>query len=431
MPQKDADNHWKNCSRCGVAGEKTAHVWDGGTVTTQPGATTKGERTYHCSGCDATKTEEIDATGLQYAETYTSINDDVHAKMCISEGHTNEHGTEVAHNKVNDDSREATPATCTTPGSQPQKCSDCNWTGTREIPATGHNYAKTASYDDKEHWYECQNEGCEEKDQKQSHDFSSFVKSKTDDSGNPAHVLKCTGCEKTTEVACSAADNAQWVEDTEKTGYHYHQCSVTGCTNHVGEEDHVGLHTITVNGTSKQVGTCETCQTQFTSGIRANDKVTMGNLSNTAANSLSNKSTQETNGITWTAYSLNDTIILLADRILYTSQFGSSNSWANSTIKTQLNDNNVLDLPMGIIATYTSSDDTDPNCKVWLLSQTEVNKLFPNQNDKKAQLNGNDFNWWLRSPNGSQVFYVYLDGNVSSFYYYSNYGVRPALQLNL
>ena len=46
----------------------TTHVWDTGKVTTPPKCEEKGVKTYTCTKCEATKTEEIAATGHQHTE---------------------------------------------------------------------------------------------------------------------------------------------------------------------------------------------------------------------------------------------------------------------------------------------------------------------------------------------------------------------------
>lgn len=43
--------------------EEIEHCWDSGRVTATPTAITEGEKTYTCTSCGATKTEEIPATG--------------------------------------------------------------------------------------------------------------------------------------------------------------------------------------------------------------------------------------------------------------------------------------------------------------------------------------------------------------------------------
>lgn len=54
---KDGEHHIRACS-CGAA-ETEAHKWDSGKVTKEATATEKGEKTYTCALCGATKTEEI------------------------------------------------------------------------------------------------------------------------------------------------------------------------------------------------------------------------------------------------------------------------------------------------------------------------------------------------------------------------------------
>ena len=52
-----------------TGGGHTEHAWDQGVVTKQPTATEKGERTFTCTVCGATRTEEIPATGGNGAPT--------------------------------------------------------------------------------------------------------------------------------------------------------------------------------------------------------------------------------------------------------------------------------------------------------------------------------------------------------------------------
>ena len=54
---KDGKHHVRTCS-CGNA-ETEAHKWDSGKVTKEATTTEKGEKTYTCAVCGATKTEEI------------------------------------------------------------------------------------------------------------------------------------------------------------------------------------------------------------------------------------------------------------------------------------------------------------------------------------------------------------------------------------
>lgn len=64
----DPDNHWHKCSSCSEIKDVAAHTWDAGKVTKEPGAYTTGIKTYECTVCKRTKTEEIPATGGGEAE---------------------------------------------------------------------------------------------------------------------------------------------------------------------------------------------------------------------------------------------------------------------------------------------------------------------------------------------------------------------------
>ncbi|MBO7080216.1 MAG: hypothetical protein J6W64_10565 [Bacilli bacterium] len=56
----DATSHWHACSHCDEVQDKADHTWNTGEVTTPATSTAKGEKTYTCTVCGATKTEEID-----------------------------------------------------------------------------------------------------------------------------------------------------------------------------------------------------------------------------------------------------------------------------------------------------------------------------------------------------------------------------------
>lgn len=58
----DANNHWKKC-KCGNISNKAAHTWNAGTITKQPTATAKGEKTLTCTVCGRKKIVEVPAKG--------------------------------------------------------------------------------------------------------------------------------------------------------------------------------------------------------------------------------------------------------------------------------------------------------------------------------------------------------------------------------
>lgn len=132
----DATHHW-HASTCGheVVSGKAEHTWNGGEVTKAATCGAAGEKTFTCTVCGATKTEEIPATG--------------------------------EHTPVEVPAKEAT---CTEAGHAAGKqCSVCGTiiSGMEEIPALGHDwneptvvYAANGNKGTKT--YTCKHDGCTE-----------------------------------------------------------------------------------------------------------------------------------------------------------------------------------------------------------------------------------------------------------------------------
>ncbi len=118
------------------------HAWDEGVVTTEPNCTNKGVRTYTCSKCNTTKTEEIEIdpnkhkTELQGAKEAT----------CGEEGYTGdtvctlcnkviEYGLKIDPTGKHtwDAGVETTPATTTAEGVMTYTCTVCKQTKTEPI----------------------------------------------------------------------------------------------------------------------------------------------------------------------------------------------------------------------------------------------------------------------------------------------------------
>ena len=70
--------HWHACTGadCDEVKDKAAHTWDSGNITKEPTCTAKGEKTYTCTVCKATKTEEIATTEHTFSDKWKS--DDTH-----------------------------------------------------------------------------------------------------------------------------------------------------------------------------------------------------------------------------------------------------------------------------------------------------------------------------------------------------------------
>lgn len=66
--QSDENKHWKEYPCCHVHADEDGHHWNDGAVTTAATCTAAGEKTYTCTDCGRTKTEQLDALGHDWGE---------------------------------------------------------------------------------------------------------------------------------------------------------------------------------------------------------------------------------------------------------------------------------------------------------------------------------------------------------------------------
>lgn len=136
------------CDNCGevIATKEIpatgAHIWDSGTVTTEPTETTPGVRTFTCAVCGQTRTETIPATGAHdyqftknVAPTCTADGYDLYT--CSSCGATEKRNSKPALGHKWDSGTVTTEPTATTPGVRTYTCTVCGEVKTETIPATG------------------------------------------------------------------------------------------------------------------------------------------------------------------------------------------------------------------------------------------------------------------------------------------------------
>lgn len=142
------DTYCKDCNIKLTSGKvipKKEHTWDSGKITTAATCSGKGIKTYTCTGCNATRTEEIPSTGHQHTELRN-----VKAATCVQEGYTGDTYCKNCNTKLTagkilpktehtwDSGKVTQNATCTTKGIKTFTCTVCKSTRIEEISAIGH-----------------------------------------------------------------------------------------------------------------------------------------------------------------------------------------------------------------------------------------------------------------------------------------------------
>ena len=263
---KDADNHWKECSRCHEKKDNAAHDYGEDNIcdtcgydktvphthnltlvpAKAPTCTEKGNTAYYtCDGCDkwfedATGASEItDKTSVILAATGHSASDwksdnTDHWKECTVVGcGVIIEGSKAAHTAgewIID-----TPATATTSGSKHKECTVCGYTMTTEtIPATGggehtHSYGSEWKNDAENHWHEC---SCGDKKDTAAHTAGEWIidtPATATTSGSKHKECTVCGYTMTTETIPATGGGehthsygSEWKNDAEN---HWHECS--------------------------------------------------------------------------------------------------------------------------------------------------------------------------------------------------------------
>ena len=138
--------HRRNCA-CGDV-QYADHAWNAGVVTTQPTHTTYGVRTYTCSDCGATKTEQISPIAHSYG-AWTKYDDTQHKRSCSC-------GSVQYANHTWNAGVVTTQPTHTTYGVKTYTCADCGATKTEQIAKlTEHAYGSWTKYDNTQHKRTC------------------------------------------------------------------------------------------------------------------------------------------------------------------------------------------------------------------------------------------------------------------------------------
>ncbi len=124
------------------------HSWDNGKVTKEATETSTGTKSYTCTSCGATRTEEIPV--LTHTHSYTAR---VTAPTCTEQGYTT-HTCSCGNSYVDnykaavghswDNGKVTKAATETSVGTKTYSCAKCDATKTEEIPVLAHTHNYTA-----------------------------------------------------------------------------------------------------------------------------------------------------------------------------------------------------------------------------------------------------------------------------------------------
>ena len=143
------------CKDCGeklsdgkTIAKTTEHTWDGGKVTKAATCTEKGVKTYTCTVCGATKTEEIAATGHQHTEVRNKVE-----ATCTKEGYSGDvyctdcgtklsSGTKIAKKAHEYEERERNEANCKRNGYILFVCKVCGDEKREVLPKTDHQHTE-------------------------------------------------------------------------------------------------------------------------------------------------------------------------------------------------------------------------------------------------------------------------------------------------
>ncbi len=130
----DGEHHQKVCEHNSVHVETAEHTWNNGEVTRQATCTTAGVKTFTCTVCGATRTEEIavDSDAHSWGAWTDAGDGEHHQRVCE---HNSAHAETAEHTWNNGEI--TTPATCETAGVKTFTCTVCGATKTEEIPAAG------------------------------------------------------------------------------------------------------------------------------------------------------------------------------------------------------------------------------------------------------------------------------------------------------
>lgn len=259
--------HKRTCSVC-LGDETVNHTWNSGTITKQPDCKESGTKTFTCTGCNATKTEDVAKTTNHNYGSWTKVSDTQHKHICSvcqkeeTASHSWNGGATIKQ------------ANCKEGGQVKYTCTACSATKTEDTPKTNtHSYGKWVKVNDTTHKHTCS--VCS-KEETANHSWNSgTVTKKATCKETGVKTYTCTGCNttKTETIAkltthtydhacdadCNVCGATRTITHKYKTSWskskteHWYEC--TACK----EKKDAAAHTPGAEATEKKAQTCTVC----------------------------------------------------------------------------------------------------------------------------------------------------------------------------
>ena len=148
----DENEHRRVCANDAAHVETAAHSWNTGAVTVKPTCTAKGEKTFTCTVCGATKTEPLDALEHHFG-AWVPFDENEHRRVCTNDAAH----VETAAHSWNAGTVTVKP-TCTETGEKTFTCTVCGATKTEPVDALEHHFGAWEPFDENEHRRVCAND---------------------------------------------------------------------------------------------------------------------------------------------------------------------------------------------------------------------------------------------------------------------------------
>ena len=404
---KDDTNHWKTCSNCDDHVNEAAHTWNAGVETTPASCTEAGEKTFTCTVCGQTRTQEIPSKGHEVS-TVWSKDEDNHWHDCAN-------CDEIFENAVHtwDSGEVTTAATCTAKGVKTYTCTVCGQTRTEDIQIVDHNISTAWSKDNTDHWHECTN--CHEKFDSAAHTWDEGTETKTAKCNIPGEMTyTCTVCGQTKTEAIPAKEHqlsAEWSKDENN---HWKTCA--NCDEQVDKAAHTWENTATAAASCTEPGsktyTCTVCGETREEIIPARGydsavvPVVSGPRVSTGGGALAPSVTTEEEPYTWNAKVTGNTLTWEskpgADKFIISAKKPGDTKWTRvgTTTKTSYKLPGTLDGTYTFMVRYVKDDYIAP-ARLCARVSAELSAV-------RAKKSGSEYvvlNWY--SVNGAKKYRVY------------------------